>query len=139
VIARDIMTTDPTTVGPQSTVAEAWEAMRELDVRHLPVVDDRELVGMLSDRDLPGLDIARLLVTAGADALPRERSRPVVTVMSSDVISVEPDTELADIIGLLIEHKIGAIPVVEAGTRTLIGIVSYIDVLKAVEASIETE
>lgn len=138
-IARDVMTAHPTTVGPDSTVADAWDAMRELDVRHLPVVHDGALVGMLSDRDLPCPDVARLFLTAGADALRRDLSTPVAAIMSSDVISVEPDTELADIVGLLIEHKIGAVPVVESDTRTLIGIVSYIDVLKAVEAGIETQ
>ena len=51
-IARDVMTPNPLTVPPQASIAEAWEVMRELAVRHVPVVEDGAVVGMLSDRDL---------------------------------------------------------------------------------------
>jgi CBS domain-containing protein len=48
--------------------------------------------------------------------------------MTSDVISVEPETEVGDMIALLLGHKIGARPVVDAGTREVLGITSYVDV-----------
>ena len=51
-IARDLMTPDPLTVTPQASVAEVWDLMREVDVRHVPVVQGGALLGMLSDRDL---------------------------------------------------------------------------------------
>ena len=130
-IARDLMTPNPATVTPQSTVAEAWDLMRELDVRHMPVVQDGALVGMLSDRDLAHLDVARLFTAEGADALRRELSTPVVKIMRSDVIYVEPDTDVSDLVELLIENKIGAIPVARPDTREVVGIVSYIDALRA--------
>lgn len=63
----------------------------------------------------------------------------MVKVMGSDVISVNPETELAEIVELLVEQRIGAIPVVRAGTRELVGIVSYIDVLRALQDSPEGE
>jgi acetoin utilization protein AcuB len=59
--------------------------------------------------------------------------------MSSDVICVEPETELADVVELLLEHKIGALPVVRPDTRELIGIVSYIDVLRGLRDRLEEE
>jgi acetoin utilization protein AcuB len=130
--AHDLMTPNPDTVGPQTTIAEAWDLMRELDVRHLPVVQDGALVGMLSDRDLAHLDIARLLSAGGADALRRELATHVDRVMTTEVVSVEPETELSDVIELLVETRVGAIPVVRAGSREVVGIVSYIDVLRAV-------
>jgi acetoin utilization protein AcuB len=130
-IARDLMTPNPATVTPQSTVAEAWDLMRELDVRHVPVVQDSALVGMLSDRDLAYLDVARLFTAEGADALRRELTAPVVKVMRSDVIYVEPDTDVSELVELLIENKIGAIPVARPDTREVVGIVSYIDALRA--------
>jgi len=71
-IARDLMTPDPLTVTPQASIAEAWDVMRELAVRHVPVVEDGVLVGMLSDRDLAQVDIARVLRVDGADALREE-------------------------------------------------------------------
>lgn len=138
-IARDVMTPNPVTMSPHARVAEAWDLMRELDIRHLPVVHDGELVGMVSDRDVAYLDLARLLVPAGADGLQRQLATPVVNVMSSDVVFVEPDTALSEVIELMLERKIGAVPVVNPGSREVVGIVSYIDVLGAVQDLLEDE
>ena len=126
-IARDLMTPNPMTVTPQASIGEAWDLMRELEIRHVPVIQDGALVGMLSDRDLARLDIARML------------AMPIVNVMSSDVIAVEPETELSEVVDLLIEHKVGALPVIQPDTRELVGIVSYIDVLRAVQDRLEEE
>jgi acetoin utilization protein AcuB len=138
-IARDVMTPNPVTVSAHARVAEAWDLMRELDVRHVPVVDAGELVGMVSDRDVAYLDMDRLLMAEGAAGLQRQLATPVINVMSSDVIVVEPETGLSDVIGLMLEHKIGAVPVVSPGTREIVGIVSYVDVLGAVQDLFEDE
>jgi acetoin utilization protein AcuB len=138
-IARDLMTANPATVTPQTTIAEAWDLMREMDVRHLPVIDGEALVGMLSDRDLGSLDLARLLTEDGADTLRRRFTLPVVQIMSTDVVTAELDTEISEIITRLLEHKVGALPVVLEGTQQIVGIVSYIDVLRAVENSLGVE
>jgi acetoin utilization protein AcuB len=137
--AGELMTPNPATVTAQASVAEVWDLMRELDIRHVPVVDGEELVGMLSDRDLGGLDMARLLTEEGAEAVRRRLGRPVVELMSADVIAAEPESDLGELIALLLEHKVGAIPIVEPDTRQLVGIVSYIDVLRAVQDGLEEE
>ncbi len=108
--ARDVMTPNPMTIRSQATVAEAWDLMGEMEIRHVPVVDDGTLVGMLSDRDLGRLDVTRMLVAEGADALRQELATPVAKLMSLDVIAAEPETELGDIVDVLIEHKVGALP-----------------------------
>jgi len=137
--AHDLMTPDPSTVTAQSTIAEAWDLMRELDARHLPVVDGEILIGMLSDRDLGGLDIGRLLTEQGAEAVRRRLARPVVQLMSDDVIAAGPETDVSDLVTLFLEHKIGAIPIVLPDTRRIVGIVSYIDVLRALQHRLEEE
>jgi len=131
--ARDVMTPNPMTIRSQATVAEAWDLMGEMEIRHVPVVDDGTLVGMLSDRDLGRLDVTRMLVAEGADALRHELATPVAKVMSLDVIAAEPETELGDIVDVLVEHKVGALPVVHPDTRELVGIISYVDVLRALQ------
>ena len=138
-IARDLMTPNPLTVTPQASIAEAWDVMRELAVRHVPVVEDGVLVGMLSDRDFAQVDIARVLRVEGADALREELGTSIAEVMNSDVISVEPETGVGEVISLLLEHKIGAVPVVEPGTREVLGIISYVDVLRALQDLVEED
>jgi CBS domain-containing protein len=137
--ASDIMTAHPATVTPEATLAEAWDLMRELDVRHLPVVEGDTLVGMLSDRDLGTVDVVRALTEAGADGLRRQLSRPVAQLMSTDVVAAEPETDIGDLLTLLLEHKVGALPVVTPDTRQIVGIVSYIDVLRALQSVLEPE
>ena len=131
--AHDVMTPNPVTVTPQASVAEVWDLMRELEIRHVPVVDHGGLVGMVSDRDLAQFDIARTLTVEGAGALRDQLATPVVKLMSSDVIVVNPETELDEIVELLVEHRIGAVPVVRSDSREVVGIVSYIDVLQALQ------
>lgn len=138
-IARDVMTSDPLTVTPQTTIAEVWDLMREVDVRHVPVVQTGALVGMVSDRDLARVDIARLLKVEGAAAVRDELATPIVQVMSPDVIAVAPETEIADVITLLLDHKIGAVPVVEEETREVLGIISYVDVLRALQGLLDED
>jgi CBS domain-containing protein len=137
--AYDVMTPRPVTVTPQASLAEVWDLMRELGIRHVPVVQSGVLAGMVSDRDLSGLDIGRVLTVEGADALRKELATPVIHVMSAPVISVEPETALGDVADLLLEHKVGALPVVQPDTRELVGIVSYIDVLRALREYFEEE
>ena len=137
--AQDLMTANPSTVTPKATIAEAWDMMRELDVRHVPVVDGDVLIGMLSDRDLGSFDVGRLLTEEGADALRRQLARSVVQLMSADVIAAEPETSVSDLITLFLEHKVGAIPVVMPDSRRIVGIVSYIDILRAVQDMLEEE
>ena len=138
-IAGDLMTPDHTTVIPEASVAEAWDLMRDLDIRHLPVVEGRTLVGMVSDRDLGRLNMAGILASDGADALREELATPVVKIMSADVISVDTETDLGEVVTLLIEHKVGALPIVSPGTRDVVGILSYIDVLKVLQGSLQDD
>ena len=135
--ARELMTESPATVTPETTIAEAWDLMRELDIRHLPVVDGGVVVGMLSDRDLGNLDVGRMLTEDGAaDGLRRRLVQPVIQLMSTDVVTAEPETEVSELITLFLEQKVGAIPVVHPDTRRLVGIVSYIDVLRALQEAL---
>ncbi|HSB41131.1 MAG TPA: CBS domain-containing protein [Methylomirabilota bacterium] len=138
-IARDLMTPDPLTVTPQASIADVWDLMREVDVRHLPVVEAGVLVGMVSDRDVARVDLARLLKVEGAHALREELATPVAQIMSPDVIAVGPEAEIGEVIELLIDHKIGAVPVVEEDTREVLGIISYVDVLRALQDRLEED
>jgi acetoin utilization protein AcuB len=138
-VARELMTPDPLTVSPQATVAEVWDLMREADVRHVPVVQADGLVGMVSDRDLARVDIARLLKAEGAGALRDELATPIARLMSPVVIAVDPESDIGEVIELLIDHRIGAVPVVREETREVLGIISYVDVLRALQGVLDEQ
>ena len=136
--AQEMMTPNPVTVTPDISVAEAWDLMRERSIRHVPVLERGTLVGMLSDRDLAHFDMTRLIAPESAEQLRRALSTPVARVMSTDIVGVTPDAEVGEIVDLLVENRIGAVPVVRPDTQELIGIVSYIDVLEVVRDLVDT-
>lgn len=118
--AMDLMTTKVVTIRQTASVREALKTLDEFDVRHLPVLDERqELVGMLSERDL-------LRLRRSQDVL----KQPVSEVMSADVLAVTPATDVVEIIDLMAENRIGAVPVLDNDSH-LAGIISYVDVLRA--------
>lgn len=134
----EIMTPNPESADVTTSIREVLMKLIELDVRHIPIVERDELVGMISDRDLRTylLPVATELETANnADA---RFDRPISSVMQGDVISVNPDTEVGEVIDLMIDHRVGALPVTDPINGILLGIVSYIDILHTSREFFET-
>ena len=130
--AEDVMTRNPVTMDITGTIQDAADLMFAAEVRHIPVVEHGTLVGMISDRDLRSYMLPRPEQMFRAD---EERARMAVSVsavLPSDVLTVGPDTLVADLLDILLEEKIGAVPVLAPDTGDLLGMVSYIDVLRAV-------
>lgn len=130
-VIREVMTSEPTTVDISADLDEVIGIFRELHVRHVPVTEGGRLVGMISDRDLRDCSIppriAAELPAGILDDLPRDAA----TVMNSDVVTVDPEADVADAIDLMLENEVGALPVVDSEDDTLVGIVSYVDILRA--------
>ncbi|HVZ35711.1 MAG TPA: CBS domain-containing protein [Polyangiaceae bacterium] len=133
-VVRDVMTEHPLVVSATDSVGGAMAKLIEADVRHLPVVQDGALVGIVSDRDFH--EALNILFTNPARGQDHPWDRAVSTLMSSDVISVDPECDLAEAIDTMIDQKVGALPVVEADSDQLVGIVSYIDILRAARAAL---
>jgi acetoin utilization protein AcuB len=128
--ARELMTPTPVTATPMTTVRSAVELLHTLDIRHLPIVDeDGELVGMISDRDLRMVTLP-FFVGDDAGASRVALDARVASIMSGDVLSVEVEADAAEVVDLMLDFKIGAIPVVD-DKGVLVGIISYIDILRA--------
>ena len=130
--AADVMTRNPVTMDITGTVQEAADLMCAADVRHIPVIEHGTLVGMISDRDLRSYMLPRPERIFRPDEERARLSVSVSAVIPSDVMTARPDTPVADLLDILLEEKIGAVPVLAPETGDLIGIVSYIDVLRAV-------
>ena len=130
--AEDMMPTNPVTVNSTSTVQDAVDLMVAADIRHLPVVRHGILVGMISDRDLHSYMLPRPEKVLHADEAHARMAASISEVMRADVITVRPDTPLAALLDILLQEKIGAVPVLTPDTGELLGMVSYIDALRAI-------
>jgi acetoin utilization protein AcuB len=131
-VVGEIMSAEPFAIESQEPIGRAMSMLADAGVRHLPVIQDGALVGIISDRDLRAFAPPALLELPHPREIGRLLSQPVAKIMSSDVVSVDPETDVAEVVDLMLDNKIGAVPVVEAGSTKLIGIVSYMDVLRAV-------
>ena len=114
---RDTMTKNPRSIGTSASVVEAARLMREEHIGSLPITDDEQLVGMITDRD-----ITTRVVAEAADP----KITPVGDVYSRDLISVEPDKDLAEALQLMARHQVRRLPVVENGR--LVGMVAQADI-----------
>jgi CBS domain-containing protein len=121
----DLMTTDIVTVDPNDKVVAADEAMQKRRVRHVPVVDDGELVGIVSHRDLSHNALLRALGCGSHAAEAARESLRVKEVMTTDVVTTTPDATLADGARLMRDKRIGCLPVVADGR--LVGVLTESD------------
>lgn len=114
------MTREVVTVPPGATVAEALDEMRTHGIRHLPVVDDGRLVGVVTDRDL------RLALEPDGSA---PQSATVEDTMTSSPIVVASELPIESAAALLSENRIGCLPVVDEGE--IVGILTRSDLLRS--------
>jgi acetoin utilization protein AcuB len=113
------MTADVVTAAQEASIQEALKLMRKHSIRHLPVVnDERELLGWVSDADLRGLLIPSML-----------EELTLADVMIKDPHTAPPDMALEDAARLILEKRIGGLPIVEG--RKLLGIITVVDILAA--------
>ena len=123
---RDAMTAEATTLQRNDKLSLADDIMRLGRIRHLPVLDENgQLAGILTQRDLFRGALAKALGYGERAQRQLMDTLVVKEVMTSEVITTAPDTPLAEAAQVLIERKIGCLPVVEAGR--LVGIITEAD------------
>lgn len=120
---RDCMTLNPVTVRPDSDPLAAVSLIKCGDFRRLPVVDtEGHLVGIVTHNDL------EVFLSRAESPGIIKRQHHVEQVMSREVMMVSPDCPLEEAASLMVEHKIGSLPVVE-GER-VVGIITETDIFR---------
>jgi CBS domain-containing membrane protein len=128
---REIMTGSPVTLKPENTLDLANDVISLGRIRHIPVVEDGRLVGLLSERDLIGAAATTIFGLRQKRKSALLKTVLIKDVMKKRVISVKPDTPIKDAAHLMADKKIGCVPVVESGT--LVGLLTTTDILRYVE------
>jgi len=144
--ARDIMTPDPITIGPDAQVADAARIMTEKNIGSLPVVESGSLVGLVTEGDLIMQDVKLEFPTYfhlldGYIMYPPAHARfegelkkavaaKVRDVMTYDPITIQASTAIEDVATVLSERGVSRLPVLES--ERLVGIVSKHDIVRAI-------
>lgn len=121
-LVRDIMSSPAVAIPAATALSDAYRLMREKGIRHLPVLEGQELVGVITDRDLR-------LATSSLVPSPFPPGSPVSGVMSRPPLTADAADPVEDAARTMREKKIGCLPIVEEGR--LIGIITGLDLLDA--------
>ncbi len=123
---KDIMTKNVAYIKPDTSIIDAARLMQQHNVGSIPVCDQKGVVGMVTDRDI----VVRNVVT-GTDP----KSTPVSNIMTTNITSVSPDTDVDDLGDIMSKGQIRRVPVVDQ--NTLVGIVALGDL--ATDRRFDTE
>src|ERR1700694_1370730 len=124
----EVMSRSVVTLTPEQTLRDAVELLRSKHIRHLPVVEDSKLIGIVTDRDVKRATPSLL---AGVDREEYDRvldETKIAQIMTREPMTVTPETGLKAAVQVFIDHKVGALPVVSDGL--LVGIITEIDLLR---------
>ena len=126
---REWMTPEPYTLTEGARVKTAVQYLLSAGIRHVPVLRDNVLVGIVTDRDL-----RRVLPSVEAGASPEKyqsfmERTTMGDIMTVDPVTCTPDTDVVDVVEIFVERKFGAIPVVDGDE--LVAILTQIDVMRA--------
>lgn len=125
------MTSPVITVSPDTSLTEARKTIDENQIRALPVVEDEQLVGIITRRGLLRLDISFLSEDVSKSGVPLAEEK-VSSIMTDNPITVTPQTLIPKAARLMLENKITALPVVEEGK--LVGILTNSDIMRFIIA-----
>jgi len=117
------------TVTMDHTIEQAREIMKMKNIRHLLVMDGSKLVGIVTDRDVRSHLSPRVGTPIESTSDRATLESKLHQVMTRNLITVSPDTSIAEAASLILEHKIGCLPVIDRDDFT-IGIITDADFLR---------
>jgi acetoin utilization protein AcuB len=130
----DYMTPEPQTLGIGHSLLDAVLMVRRAGFRHIPIVDDGRLVGLISDRDLARFAPSMLVPLSPEEYNHVFESTEIGKVMNKNPLTTSPGTLLAEAVDLITTNRLGCLPVVENGT--LVGILTKADLIRALRDSL---
>jgi CBS domain-containing protein len=129
---RKIMMGSPVTLTPDDTLDLANNVISLGRIRHIPVVENGKLVGLLSERDLIGAAANRIFGLNQKSKSALLKTESVKSIMKKRLVTVTPDTPIRDAARLMADKKIGCVPVIRDGA--LVGLVTTTNVLRYLES-----
>lgn len=126
-LVKQRMTANPFTATPGESIPDAQATMDRHTVRHLPVVEDGTVVGVISENDIAAALPSRATTLSAGEATYLVSRLTVATVMSRPALTIGPDALLEEAAVIMRDRKIEMLPVVEDGT--LIGVITESDLL----------
>lgn len=137
-LVKDWMTADPVTIQVDTPLSEAHRIMSKHQIRRLPVMDGKRLVGIVTRGDIRGAEASEATSLSIWELNYLLSRLTIDQVMTRDVITVGPETTIGDAAQLMLDHKIAGLPVLTSGE--LVGIITESDIFRLlVKVSMEQQ
>ncbi|MFT5208116.1 MAG: CBS domain-containing protein [Candidatus Omnitrophota bacterium] len=131
VLIEEIMTTKVIVLKPGENMSDACIKMRTNKIRHLPVVDvDNKLIGLFTDRDLNRAYSPKETESGWYYSKSELETLSLEHFMTKDPHALNPQNTLKDAAKIMAFHKYGCIPIAEAATKKILGIITYVDMFR---------
>jgi acetoin utilization protein AcuB len=128
---RDRMSSPAVTITPDTPLQDALDLMHKHQFRRLPVVDDKgKLIGIVSERDLLYASPPPATLRSGLKPNRLLADLQTAEIMTREVLTTRPDTFVEDAARLMVENKVGGLPVVDKDNQ-VIGVITETDVFRA--------
>jgi len=127
-LVRDVMTRNLITVDPETSFTDALKIMRENRIRRLPVLEDGKLVGIVTEKDILYASPSKATTLDVWELHYLLNKLKIREIMTRDVVTIQEDTPVEEAAKIMVDNKIGALPVVKG--NELVGIITETDIFK---------
>lgn len=136
-LVRDWMTPHPITIDPQTVLPDAHRLMRDSHIRRLLVVEHGKLVGIITLGDIREAEPSQATTLSIYEVHYLLGKLTVGRIMTRTPYTIAPDATIREAARMMLEHKIGGLPVVEPKTGKLVGIITESDIFRILVQEVE--
>jgi len=127
-LVRDVMTRNLITVDPETSFTDALKIMRKNKIRRLPVLEKGKLVGIVTEKDILYASPSKATTLDIWELHYLLNKLKIREIMTRDVVTIQEDTPVEEAAKIMVDNKIGALPVVKGDE--LVGIITETDIFK---------
>ncbi|MCD6268223.1 MAG: hypothetical protein B5M49_04930 [Thermotoga sp. 4484_232] len=127
-LVRDVMTRNLITVDPETSFTDALKIMRENKIRRLPVLENGKLVGIVTEKDILYASPSKATTLDVWELHYLLSKLKIREIMTRDVVTIQEDTPVEEAAKIMVDNKIGALPVMKGDE--LVGIITETDIFK---------
>jgi len=138
-LVRDWMTPHPITIDPKTVLPDAHRLMQDSHIRRLPVVDHGNLVGIVTLGDIREAEPSQVTTLSIYEIHYLLSKLSVEHIMTRNPITIAPEQTIQEAARLMLENKIGGLPVVESKTGKLVGIITESDIFRILVHDIQAK
>ena len=134
---QEIMTANPISARPSTPIGEVAATLRREHIHHMPIVQEGRVVAFVSENEIFSYELPEEHRVLKQELESKRLNVPVSIITQDEFISVSPDLDISELIDIMLDDQLTAVPVVDPDTSALLGVVSYVELMRVVKSLID--